>query len=102
MAWASHVSETIALFQIRAYCFSMTTETTKVGTESLNVARNIRAHAAMQKVSLRDLSEKTGISVPTLSRMVRGDRTISVDQMEAIGGALGLEHGALLKGSFDV
>lgn len=53
---------------------------------------------AAQRISGRELSEKTGLSVTTLSRITAGRRVIDIDQMRAISDALNIDIQALVLG----
>ena len=52
---------------------------------------------ARRQMTMRDLSEVTGISTPLISRMTRAERSIDVDQLRLICNALDLPMLDLLR-----
>lgn len=76
----------------------MTTQANEIGTDSLIVARNIRAQLAVDQMPLRDLAERTGISLPTLSRIQSGKRVVDIDQIRKISDGLEIPIAQLLQG----
>lgn len=67
-------------------------------TANEHVARNIRMQRAAARMTLRDLSELTGISFPALSRLENAQRPISIDAVADIATALKIPIGTLLAG----
>lgn len=60
------------------------------------IAAQLRSAIAMQKMLKKDLAEKSGIPVISLSRYLNGHRDIPVTQLVAICNALGLDAGTVL------
>ncbi|QIK63797.1 helix-turn-helix transcriptional regulator [Leucobacter viscericola] len=63
---------------------------------ALHVASQIRALMAKFNISQKDLAESVSISQSQLSKMVRGTRPITIDQLDAICWALGTSPSTLL------
>lgn len=59
-----------------------------------NIGRRIREEMKKKHMTLDELSQKTGGSVPkpTLARYVRGENAIPDDRLQAICNALGLDY----------
>ena len=57
----------------------------------MDLAAEIRAEMGKQKLSLKDLADKPGLTVATVSRKVSTEeRTLNVDELESISHALGV------------
>ncbi|MCP2092824.1 MULTISPECIES: helix-turn-helix transcriptional regulator [Actinosynnema] len=54
-----------------------------------DVGTRVRRACADLGLSQRDLAEETGISQPTLSRIISGDRVAKLPELVAIAGATG-------------
>ena len=52
------------------------------------VIDEIRAERARQRMPLHVLAARAGIARPTLSRKLRGDRPLTVDELEAVADVL--------------
>lgn len=64
----------------------------------MTVASEIRAEMARQRMSVRDLSESSGVSPSTITRKVQNEeRRLLVDEINAIGEALGLPGWELMR-----
>ena len=64
---------------------------------SIALADTLRAEMGVARISLRDLSKRSGVPERTLSRLVSGERTIDVTQLDGIAKALGLSSLQLLE-----
>lgn len=56
----------------------------------------IRRERKARKITLEGLSELTGMSEPVLSRIERGTRRVTADDMQRVAGAMGLRPADLL------
>ena len=56
-----------------------------------DVRKKIKEIREKKEISLRELSERTGISHSTLSRMETGQRKIPMEQLEKIANGLGVD-----------
>jgi transcriptional regulator with XRE-family HTH domain len=65
----------------------------------LLVAEHIRMQRARAQITLRELSELTGISYPSLSRIERAERPITIGQLVLIAEALNTDMETLLEGT---
>lgn len=63
----------------------------------MQVAEEIRAEIARQKISVRDLSEMTGIPKSSLARIVDGSRSPRITDAEAISRAVGIKLSDLIR-----
>lgn len=68
----------------------------ELNMRSVKVAAEIRAEMARQKVSVNTLSEAVGIPLSTLRRSVNGTRSFTLDELHAVGEALGLRLSVLI------
>ena len=64
---------------------------------SIALADTLRAEMGVARISLRDLSKRSGVPERTLSRLVSGERTIDVTQLDGIAKALELSSLQLLE-----
>lgn len=69
----------------------------ELGSLARAAVREIRAHMARQQPPMtgRDLAERTGFSQNYVARRLREDISLSLNDMEAICNALGLDSGRL-------
>lgn len=58
----------------------------------------IRMLRLQTRTTQSDLVKLTGISQSDISRIESGKRQVSIEQLEALGGALGLKAWEILKG----
>jgi transcriptional regulator with XRE-family HTH domain len=58
--------------------------------DTRTVGQRIKAHRDRRGLHLVQLAESTGLSVPFLSRVERGERTASYRSLERIAEALGV------------
>ena len=65
-------------------------------TRTAQVAANIRAELARQRVSQRTLADELGMSPAALSNRLAGATPIDVNELGAIADALGVSASALL------
>ncbi|WP_082123951.1 helix-turn-helix transcriptional regulator [Arthrobacter sp. YC-RL1] len=63
---------------------------------SQSIAAQLRAVVAVKGILKKDLAEKSGLAVNTLSRYLNGHRDIPVSAFMQICQALGVDPGALL------
>lgn len=63
---------------------------------SQSIAAQLRAVVAVNGILKKDLAEKSGLAVNTLSRYLNGHRDIPVSAFMQICQALGVDPGALL------
>lgn len=54
------------------------------------LAREIRAECARQQISGRELSRRSGVPERTVARYLRGETSMSLDDIEAFAAALGM------------
>lgn len=57
---------------------------------------NIRALRSDRDVTLEQLAERSGLSVSYLHRLERGERNLSVKNIDKIAGALGVDRSELI------
>lgn len=62
----------------------------------LGVGPTVRAEAARRRVTVLELSRRTGISRPTLTRRLDGDSAFTVDELQAVARVLDLPVTSLL------
>ena len=55
---------------------------------SLALADQLRAEAAVSKLTVRDLARRSGVPERTLARLISGERTIDVAQLDMLCRAL--------------
>lgn len=65
------------------------------------VGEQIRAHRKLQRLTLKDVAGRLGTSPQTVQRLEAATMTLSVDWIERISEALGLEDGTELFGAAD-
>jgi transcriptional regulator with XRE-family HTH domain len=73
-----------------------TTPATDPGEDDQRIAALIRSHRLARKLTLAQLSERSGISVAHLSRLETGGRTPTVRLLLQLARALGVSLGALV------
>lgn len=59
------------------------------------VAEQLRSEAARQRVSLRDLSRRSGIPYPTVQKSLAGRRMIDISELARLCQALGVSPAEL-------
>lgn len=64
---------------------------------SLALAAQFRAEMGVARLSTRALAQKSGVPERTLARLISGDRTIDVAQMDKLCRALGLSIATMLE-----
>jgi len=68
-----------------------------VGSARLSFAQNLRKARGMQGFSQEDLAEASGLHRTYIGSVERGERNISIDNMERLADALGFSVIDLLK-----
>ncbi|EXF24269.1 XRE family transcriptional regulator [Nesterenkonia sp. AN1] len=69
----------------------------EIGSLARAAVREIRAHMARQQPPMtgRDLADRTGLSQNYVARRLREDISLTLNDMEVISSALGLDPGRL-------
>lgn len=73
----------------------MTQQTIEPGPWTAAIASELRAAAARRMVTYADIARASGYSTTTISRMMRGTRTIGQDQYMALCAAIGVHPGRI-------
>ena len=68
-----------------------------MNTLSACVAAELRAEVARRRMSGRELSRRIGLPAATVSRRLRGDTPIALDDLENVTAALGVDLIDLLR-----
>lgn len=58
---------------------------------SIDIGKKVKDLRSTKKMTLKDLSEATGLSTGFLSQLERGLTAVATDSLEKIGGALGVD-----------
>ena len=64
------------------------------------IAHRIKTALVNENVNVRSLSDKTGISYPTLRRSLSGGRSLTISELAKIAATIGIPPSALMPDSF--